>query len=101
MSDSRWSLYVLRCGDGSLYTGIATDVERRLAEHRGGRGAKYLRGRGPLQLVLRRELGDRGFALSTERRFKQLSADRKRRLIARPPLFDEMLERLFEEWADG
>ena len=46
-----WKVYILRCGDGSLYTGIAVDVEHRLAVHRSGKGAKYTRGRGPLELV--------------------------------------------------
>ena len=46
--DSVWYLYILRCGDGSLYTGITTDVEKRLAQHRSGKGAKYTRGRAPL-----------------------------------------------------
>ena len=44
-------LYILRCGDNSLYTGITTDVARRLAAHQSGKGAKYTRGRGPLTLV--------------------------------------------------
>ncbi|MBT8330889.1 MAG: GIY-YIG nuclease family protein, partial [Deltaproteobacteria bacterium] len=48
-----WYVYMLRCCDGSLYTGIATDVERRFAEHQSNSGAKYLRGRGPLALVLK------------------------------------------------
>jgi len=46
-----WYVYILRCGDGTLYTGITDDVDRRLAAHRAGRGAKYTRGRGPLELV--------------------------------------------------
>ena len=55
-----WSVYLVRCKDDSLYAGVALDVDRRLEEHREGkRGAKYLRGRAPLELVLRRELGDR------------------------------------------
>ncbi|CAB1130134.1 GIY-YIG domain-containing protein [Candidatus Hydrogenisulfobacillus filiaventi] len=51
MSPSAWYVYLLACGDGSLYTGITTDVRRRLAAHRRGRGARYTRGRGPLVLV--------------------------------------------------
>ena len=46
-----WYVYILRCGDGTLYTGSTDDVERRLAAHRAGKGAKYTRGRGPLELV--------------------------------------------------
>ena len=49
--ENTWKLYILRCGDGTLYTGITTDVEKRLEAHRTGKGAKYTRGRGPLELV--------------------------------------------------
>lgn len=70
---SPYSVYMVRCRDGSLYTGIATDVERRLAEHvDGNKGAKYLRGRGPLQLVFQQEIGDRSLATRVELRIKQL-----------------------------
>jgi predicted GIY-YIG superfamily endonuclease len=48
---SNWFVYIIRCGDGTLYTGIAVDVEARVAKHRLGKGAKYTRGRGPLELV--------------------------------------------------
>ncbi len=53
----RWYLYLVRCGDGTLYTGISTDVGRRLAEHRAGKGARYLRGRGPLSLARKVRVG--------------------------------------------
>ncbi len=78
-----WYLYLVRCRDGSLYTGITTDVARRFAEHRGGgdAGAKYLRGRGPLRLVFQQKIGDRGLALSVENRAKKLSKARKEELI--------------------
>lgn len=78
----RFSLYVLRCRDGSLYTGIACDVEARLEQHRNGqRGAKYLRGRGPVTLVFRRAVGDLGRALALEHRVKKLPRRRKLALI--------------------
>ena len=69
----QWHLYIVRTRDGALYTGITTDVERRLAEHLadGGRGARYLRGREPLEIVYRRKLGDRGLALRVEWRLKR------------------------------
>jgi putative endonuclease len=68
-----YSIYLIECRDGSLYTGIATDVERRLEEHRNSpRGAKFLRGRGPLRLVFRCELGDRSLAARIENRVKRL-----------------------------
>jgi len=78
-----WSVYIVRCGDGSLYTGIATDVHRRIAEHarRGARGAKYLRGRGPLHLEFARVIGSRGMALRIERTIKSLSKGRKEALV--------------------
>jgi putative endonuclease len=74
-------VYVLACGDGSLYTGYTTDVERRIGEHRSGEGAKYTRGRGPLELVHTEEYGSRSAALSREHAIKQLSAEEKRRLV--------------------
>jgi len=77
-----YSLYVVRCADGSLYTGIATDVERRLREHEsGGRGAKFLRGKGPLRLEFEFSLGDRSTASRVEFRVKQLDRAQKEQLI--------------------
>ena len=74
---------MLRCGDGSLYTGIATDVPRRVAEHeRSPRGSKYLRGRGPLELVFQSKIGDRSLATRAEARIKGLGKEAKERLIA-------------------
>ena len=81
MSD--WYLYLLRCNDGSLYTGITTNVARRFAEHRenSGTGAKYLRGRRPLMLVFQKKLGSRSLALAVESKVKRLSKKRKEDLI--------------------
>ena len=78
---SDWYLYLVRCADGSLYTGIATDVTRRFAEHQAGKGAKYLRGRGPLQLVYQQAAGDRSKATRLELRVKALSKVDKERLV--------------------
>ena len=78
---SYW-LYILRCGDGTLYTGTTDDVERRLKAHREGKGAKYTRGRGPLELVYREELADKSAALKREWAVKQLSRAEKIKLIA-------------------
>jgi putative endonuclease len=73
LSNEAYSIYLVCCRDGTLYTGIATDVARRLAEHDGGsKGAKYLRGRGPLTLVFERRIGDRGLAQHIESRVKRL-----------------------------
>lgn len=82
MKKQAYSLYILRCGDGSLYTGIACDVPSRLAEHRDGtRGAKYLRGRAPFDLVYERPVGDRSEALRAEHRVKKLPRSDKLALI--------------------
>lgn len=78
-----FSLYIVRCADGSLYTGIATDVEKRLTEHtRGLRGAKYLRGRGPLEIVFAAPAGDRAAASRLEYRVKRMTREQKLELIA-------------------
>ena len=79
--DQMWYLYILRCGDGTLYTGITTDVEKRLAVHRAGKGAKYTRGRSPLELVYQEELPDHSAALRREREIKSLSRAEKEKLI--------------------
>ena len=77
-----WYLYILRCGDGTFYTGITTDVERRLEEHRQGRGAKYTRGRGPLELAYQEGCGTHSEALKREAAIKKLSREKKEQLIA-------------------
>ena len=78
-----WYLYLIRCRDGSLYTGISTDVASRFAEHQGNgdTGAKYLRGRGPLVLVFQKKLGSRSLALGVESRVKKLPKARKEELV--------------------
>ncbi len=89
-----WHLYLIRAGDGSLYTGIAKDVERRLAEHEGvaGKGAKYLRGRGPFELAFRTRVGSHTLALKAENRIKRLTKTRKEALIADNPQASRLLE---------
>ena len=76
-------MYVLECGDASLYTGYTTDVAARLAAHRAGKGAKYTRNRGPLNLLAQAEFATKHEAMSAEARFKRLSRDQKDRLLAR------------------
>lgn len=76
-----WYLYMLRCGDGTLYTGITTDVEKRLEAHRSGKGAKYTRGRGPLELVYRELCQDHSQALKREAAVKRLPREKKEALI--------------------
>ncbi len=101
MGEPRWSVYLIRCGTGALYTGVATDVARRFADHRpgSGKGAKYLRGKGPLQLVFEKEVGDRGLALSVESRIKKLPKARKEALIERGHLIDEIIATTREDSA--
>jgi putative endonuclease len=73
-----FSIYLVRCGDGSVYTGIAVNVERRLAEHDGHRrGARYLRGKGPLELLYQQEIGNRSLAQRIEHRVKRLPSEEK------------------------
>jgi len=75
-------VYVLRCGDDTLYTGYTTGLERRLREHRGGTGAKYTRGRDPLALVHVERFESRSAAMSREHEIKALSRAEKERLVA-------------------
>ena len=79
--EATWYLYILRCGDGTLYTGITTDVEKRLEQHRTGKGAKYTRGRSPLELVYREECEDHSQALKREAAIKRMSRQKKEILI--------------------
>ena len=76
-----WYVYILRCGDGTLYTGATDDVGRRLAAHRAGRGAKYTRGRGPLELVYVEEQPDKSAALRREWEIKRLRREQKEQMI--------------------
>ncbi len=76
-----WFVYMLRCGDGTLYTGITDDVEKRLAAHRAGKGAKYTRGRGPLELVYTEEQPDKSAALRREIAIKRLTRQEKVKLL--------------------
>jgi len=72
---------MVRCSDGSLYTGITKDVESRVSLHNAGRGAKYTRGRRPVELVYRERVGDRGAAVRREYAIKRLRPIAKRKLI--------------------
>ncbi len=75
--DKVWYVYILRCRDGSLYCGIATDVAARLEVHRSGKGAKYTRGRGPLELVYTEQCADKSTALKRELEIKAMSRQQK------------------------
>ncbi len=91
-----WHLYLIRCHDGSLYTGITTDVARRFAEHqgKGDTGAKYLRGREPLVLVFQKKLGSRSLALGVESRVKKMSKAGKEELISDGKHIDKIIKQV-------
>lgn len=80
-----WHIYIIQSADGRFYTGISTDPERRLIEHRqgGARSAKALRGKGPLEMVFCQQIGDRSQALRAEYQLKQFSRAEKIKIIAR------------------
>jgi putative endonuclease len=75
-------VYMLRCRDGSLYTGWTTDVERRLARHSAGKGSRYTASRLPVELAVAWPMADRGTAMREEARIKRLDRPRKLALIA-------------------
>jgi putative endonuclease len=77
----RWFVYIARCNDGSLYTGIARDVVLRVAAHNAGRGARYTRGRGPLAVCAQRRCDNKGDALRLEWAVKQLPRPEKETLL--------------------
>ena len=92
MQVGEYSVYLVRCRDGSLYTGIAKDVSRRIVAHEQGRsGAKYLRGKGPLELVFQRPIGDRGLAQRIEHRIKCLPRAEKEDLQQLPKRIDTLI----------
>ena len=80
---SAWFVYVVRCADGTLYTGIARDVAARIAQHDAGKGARYTRGRGPLTLLGKVRCAAQGDALRLERAIKALSREAKLVLVTR------------------
>jgi len=73
----KWHFYVLSCADQTLYTGVTTDVKRRLSEHNQKKGAKYTRGRTPVTVLYSREMTNRSTAQKLESAFKKLSRDQK------------------------
>lgn len=81
--EKQWYVYILRCGDGTLYTGVTDDVARRLEKHRAGEGAKYTRGRGPLELCYQEQAASYSIALRREYAIKQLTRAQKLALIER------------------
>ena len=80
---SVWSVYLLRCADGTLYAGSTTDLEARAAAHNSGRGARYTSGRRPVEVVYQEECGSRSAALRREHALKRLTRSAKEALIRR------------------
>ena len=76
-----WTVYILACADGSLYTGITNDLDSRIAAHEDGTGAKYTRGRGPFRLAYTESCENRSAASKRERDIKNLSRDEKLQLL--------------------
>jgi len=94
--DAGWQLYLVRCGDGALYAGVTTDVARRLREHvaGGARGARRLRGRGPLCVAYTAVIGSRSVALRAEHALKRLSRADKECIVREQPDAHSLLARL-------
>ena len=83
MNQSKWQVYLVRCVDGSLYCGATSNLENRLAAHNAGRGAKYTRSRGPVELVVASDPMAKSSALKLEYRIKRLPAGRKTAALAK------------------
>ena len=82
MSSKKWTVYVVECNDGSLYTGVTTDIDRRLREHNGDKkGSKYTRSRRPVRLVYAEEQCSRSTAQKRESEIKKMSRKKKKEMI--------------------
>lgn len=81
--EKSWCVYILQCADGTLYTGITDDLQRRLKAHEAGKGAKYTRGRGPLKLLYQENCTDHSAALRRELDIKKLRRAEKMDLITK------------------
>ena len=79
--EKEWTVYILECRDGTLYTGITDDLPRRLKAHEAGKGAKYTRGRGPLTLRYQEQHPDKSAALKRELALKRLRRSEKLAMI--------------------
>ena len=90
-NNSIWFLYIIRTAKQSLYTGITTDVARRLHQHQMGKGAKHLKGHKDLIIVYQLSVGDRSTALKLEYRIKQLTKIQKEKLVSISPSLNELL----------
>lgn len=89
---AQWYLYMLRTADNRLYTGITTNVERRLKQHQAGKGAKALRNSETLALAYHIQVGNHSSALKLEYRIKQLTKVQKERLVKNQPSINQLME---------
>jgi putative endonuclease len=89
-----WTVYLVRCADGTLYCGIARDVTARLRAHDSGTGARYTRGRGPLELLMTRGCHDQGLALRVEHAVKRLTRAEKLELACTPSSLERLIRRV-------
>lgn len=76
-----WHVYIIECKDKTLYTGITTDIDRRISEHSSGKGGRFTRNRTPVKLVYKQQVPDRSAALKREAEIKQLKRKAKLDLI--------------------
>jgi putative endonuclease len=81
-----WQIYIILCSDNTLYTGITTDMERRFRQHASGSGAKYFRGRQPVQVVYLEQNHSRSSATTREARIKAMGRSEKLNLISTIPM---------------
>jgi putative endonuclease len=94
MKSRLWYVYLARCADKSLYCGIARDVSSRIKQHDAGTGARYTRGRGPLEVLATARCRDVGLALRIERAVKGLTRAEKLILAAEPAMFVRLVRRV-------
>ena len=96
---TNWFLYIIRCKNNNLYTGITTDVERRFKEHQSdeGKGSKYLRGKAPLRLVFKKKIGKKSLALKIEDKIKKLPKGEKELIIKNKIKISEIKKELNSE----
>jgi len=94
LNTSNWFLYIIQTQEQTLYTGVTTDVDRRLAQHQSGKGAKYVKGRGTLTIVYQIAVESRSQALKLEYKIKQLNRTQKWQIVTLQPTLSELLNLL-------
>lgn len=89
-----WSIYMVRRNDGKIYTGISTDVAKRFEMHQNSnsQGAKFLRGMGPLELLIQMEVGEQKLAMNVEHKVKKLAKDKKEEIVNDPSILRILID---------